>query len=152
MRNIFFLLVFVLLIGCMASMNNKIGKLKCSDCVEKIQFEIKRMFNADSVIIYTKKLKEERFFPEIYCPVVLIYNASTKTLDFKKLPIDRYKEFESTLKIEEQLKNEGLPIAQEVIKVCDMSKFNDLIIEYLKTDEKGKPLYRFICHYNELLK
>lgn len=136
----------------MASTNNKLGKLKCSDDVEKIISKIKEMYNADSVFIYTKKLKEEKFFPEIYCPIVLIYNATTRTLDFKNLPTDRHKEFESSLKIEEQLKIEGLPIAQELIKKCEMSDFNDFIIEYHKTDEKGKPLYRFICHYNELLK
>ena len=45
----------------------------------------------------------------------------------------------------------GFIVAQNIIKKCDMTGFNDLIIEFLKLDDKGKPIYRFICHYKELL-
>lgn len=43
------------------------------------------------------------------------------------------------------------PIAELVIKECNPNEFNDLILEFIKKDAQGKPMYRFICHYNELL-
>ena len=131
--------------------SNKLGTLCCSEDIDTIKAEIRNIYKADSVIIYTKKIKEEIYFPEIHCPVVLIYNATTNILDFKSLPTSHYQRFENFEQIENELKQEGLPIAHDLIEKCDMSDFNDFIIEFLKQSDEGKPIYRFICHYKELL-
>ena|ERR1035437_4629006 len=154
MKNKFLILLgFNIIIGCMASSNkNKLNNLTCSEDVKTILSLIKKNYSADSVAIYIKNVKEELYFSEIKSPVVEIYNSTTKTLDFKSLPITHYQRFNDFEQIEDSLKLEGLPIALELTKRCDMSEFNDLILEFLKTDNEGKTLYRFICHYKELLK
>lgn len=153
MKNIIFILsCSTLIVGCMVSSKNKQTELKCSVSIDTISTEIRNLFNADSVTIYVKKLKEEVYFTEINCPVVLIYNATTNILDLKKLPTHQYQGFDSFLAINDQLTLEGQPIARELIQKCDMAGFNDLIIEFIKKGDDGKPLYRFICHYKDLLK
>jgi hypothetical protein len=82
----------------------------------------------------------------------LVYNATTNVLDFKTLPTTHYQRFENFEQIEGDLKKEGIVVAQKIVDECDMTEFNDLIIEFLKLDDNGKPIYRFICHYKELLK
>ena len=151
MKNaIFFLLCSILIIGCMASSSNKQIELKCSVDIGIIESEIKEMFKADSVVIYAKKLKEEVYFPELNCPVVVIWNATTNTLNFKEIPSDQTR-FDNYSQIEDGLKKEGLPIAKKLIKECEMSDYNDLIIEFHEKHQEGKVGHRFICHYKELL-
>jgi hypothetical protein len=136
----------------MVSSENKQAELKCIVSIDTMSAEIRNLFNADSVTIYSKKIKEEVYFNEINCPVVLIYNATTNILNFKTLPTSHYQRFENFEQIENDLKNEGIVIARSIIDKCNMTEFNDLIIEFLKLDDDGKPLYRFICHYKDLLK
>jgi len=136
----------------MASSKNKQAELKCTVSIDTMRTEIRNLFNADSVTIYSKQIKEEVYFSEINCPVVLIYNATTNVLDFKTLPSSHYQRFENFEQIENDLKNEGFIVAQSIIDKCNMTEFNDLIIEFLKLDDNGKLIYRFICHYKELLK
>jgi hypothetical protein len=136
----------------MASSKNKQAELKCTVSIDTMSTEIRNLFNADSVTIYSKQIKEEVYFSEINCPVVLIYNATTNVIDFKTLPSSHYQRFENFEQIENDLKNEGFIVAQSIIDKCNMTQFNDLIIEFLKLDDNGKPIYRFICHYKELLK
>lgn len=132
--------------------SNKQEELKCcSVSPEEMSVEICNRFAADSVVIYSKSLQEELYFDVIKSPVVAIYNATTNTLDFKKLPTSYYGLIEDREEIEAGLKDEGIVVAQDIMNKCDMTKFNDLIIEFLKLDDKGEPLYRFICHYDELL-
>ncbi len=149
---VFVLLCSLLMIACKASSRNKQTELKCSVDIGIIESEIKEMFKADSVDIYAKKLKEEVYFTEIHSPIVLIYNATTNVLNFKTLPITHYQRFDNFEQIENELKQEGFIVAQSIIDKCNMTEFNDLIIEFLKLDDNGKPIYRFICHYKELLK
>lgn len=136
----------------MASSKNKQAELKCTVEIDSIKNEIQNLYNSDSVKIYSKNIKEEVYFTEINSPVVLIYNATTNVLDFKTLPTSHYQRFDNFEQVEAGLKKEGLVIAQSIISKCDMTEFNDLIIEFLKLDDEGKPIYRFICHYKELLK
>lgn len=131
---------------------NKRGEIKCLVHLDTIKSEIQDVFKADSVKFYSKLLKEEMYFTEINCPVVVIYNATTNVLDFKSLPITHYQRFDNFEQIENELKQEGLIVAQKIINQCEMAEFNDLIIEFIKLDYQGKPIYRFICHYQELLK
>ena len=136
----------------MASSKNIEEELKCSISIDTLSSEIRNLFNADSVSIYSKKIKEEMYLSEINCPVVMIYNATTNILDFKTLPTSHYQRFENFEQIENDLKKEGFIVAQSIIDKCNMTRYNDLIIEFLKKDDNGKPIYRFICHYKELLK
>jgi hypothetical protein len=148
---LFFIFGTVLILGFMACSNKKAEALCCSEDIDTIKAEIKSKFNADSVIIYTKRLREEIYFPEMHFPIVVIRNATTNVLDFKTLPTTHYQGFNSFLQIENELRQEALPIAQNLINKCDMSKFNNLIIEFHKLNNEGKPMYRFICHYKDLL-
>jgi len=136
----------------MVSTKKKQAELKCTVSIDTMSCEIRNIFNADSVTIYSKKINEEVYFSEINCPVVLIYNATTNILDFKTLPSSHYQRFENFEQIENDLKNEGFIVAQSIIDRCNMTEFNDLIIEFLKLDDNGEPIYRFICHYKELVK
>jgi hypothetical protein len=150
-KAIFILLCSTLIVGCMASLKNEQGELKCSVPIYTIKDEIREIYNADSVKIYSRRLKEEIYFTEITCLVVLVYNAKTDVLDFKTLPTTYYQRFDNFEQIENELKKEGIIVAQNIIKKCDITGFNDLIIEFIKLDDKGKPIYRFTCHYKELL-
>ncbi len=153
MKNIIIILSFsTLIVGCMVSTKKKQAELKCTVSIDTMSCEIRNIFNADSVTIYSKKINEEVYFSEINCPVVLIYNATTNILDFKTLPSSHYQRFENFEQIENDLKNEGFIVAQSIIDRCNMTEFNDLIIEFLKLDDNGEPIYRFICHYKELVK
>ncbi len=136
----------------MASSENKQAALKCTLSIDTLSTEIRNLFNADSVTIYYMKIKEEVYFNEINGPVILIYNATTNALNFKMLPTSHYQRFENFEQIENDLKNEGIMVAQSIIDKCKTTEFNDLIIEFIKLDDNGKPTYRFICHYKELLK
>ena len=119
--------------------------------MDSLKKEIVNHFKADSVFIYTKKLKEEIYFPELSGPIILIYNATTRILDFKSLPTDYYQRLDNSIEIEDSLTQEAEPIADILLKTCDLSEFNDLIIEFIKKDKYGDSAYRFICHYNHLL-
>jgi len=153
MKRTILVLVFglIFIIGCMSSSNSKSELLCCSEDIDSIKAEIKNTYKADSVVLYTKKINEEIYFSEINCPVILIYNATTNVLDFKTLPTSYYQRFEDFEQIENELKKEGIPTALGLIKRCNMSEFNDLIIEFIKKGDDEKTLYRFICHYKELL-
>lgn len=152
MKNIIFILLCsILIVGCMVSSRNNQTELKCSVDIEIIESEIKEMFKADSVVIYARRLKEEVFFPELKSPVVVIWNATTNILDFKKIPSEQTR-FDNYSQIEDGLKKEGLPIAKKIMKECEMSDYNDLIIEFHEKHQEGKVGHRFICHYKELFK
>lgn len=153
MRNGLIIILFSsLLTGCSLFLNNKEEELKCcSVSVDEMSIEICNKFDADSVIIYSKTLQEELYFDVIKCPVVLIYNATTNTLDFKTLTTSYYQRIEDWEIVEAGLKNEGLVVAQDLMNKCDMTEFNDLIIQFIKLNDQGEPAYRFFCHYDELL-
>lgn len=146
------ILCSTIIIGIIASLNDKPIELIFSVPIDTIKSEIRDRYNADSVIIYSKRIKEEIYFQEIICPVVLVYNATTDVLDFKSLPTTDYQRIDNFEQIENGLRQEGLFAAQTIIENCDMKEFNDLIIEFLKIDDNGKPIYQFICHYKDLLK
>lgn len=153
MKNIIFILVCsIFIIGCMISSRNKQVELKCTVEIDSIKYDIQNRYNADSVKIYSRRIKEEVYLSEINCPIVLVYNGTANALDFKTLPTSHYQRFDNFEKIESNLEKEGTVIAHNIINKCDMTKFNDLIIEFIKLDDEGKPMYRFICHYKELLK
>ena len=120
--------------------------LKCS-CEEELKDTIKQMFDADSVLLYSKRLREEPYFPEIRAITVCIINGTTNTLDFKTLPI-KYQGFDNYSQIEDGLKKEAEIIAHLLFEKCDTEKFNDIIIMFFKYDSDGKPYYQFICHYD----
>lgn len=144
---LFLLAAFMLLqIG-----RTRVKKLKCCEDIEILKENIKSVTNADTVIIYTKRLREEIFFPIIRSPVIIIENATTNTLDFKTLPIDKHKDFGSSLQVNDMLQSEAEYIAKMVVQNCNMKSYNDLIIEFIKRDDFGNPMYRFICHYADLL-
>lgn len=147
---VFFAFCLMFIIGCMVSLKNNQTELNCSRDIAEFEQEIKDVFQADSVNIYLKTLREEIYFPEINSPVIVIWNATTNVLDFKEIP-DEQTRFENYRMIEEELKKEGLPFAKEIISACDMSNYNDLIIEFHEKYQEGKVGHRFICHYKELL-
>ncbi len=151
MKNIFMLVCSILMVGCIASSESKQTELKCSADIEIIESEIKELFKADSVVIYVKSVQEEVYFPELHSPVVVIWNATTSVLDFKKIPPEQTR-FDNYSEIEDALKQEGFPIANKLIKECKMTNYNDLIIEFREKYQEGKFGDRFICHYRELLK
>lgn len=136
--------------GCVSNTTPPL-ELNCSVDIEILKENIKSITNADTVLIYTKNLREEMYFPEIRCPVIIIENATTKTLDFKILPIDKYRRFDNFSQIEDMLWDEAEPLARMISGNCDMGVFNDLIIEFIKRDYSGHPMYHFICHYDELI-
>jgi len=139
--------LFLLRLGC-----TRVKKLRCNVDIEILKENIKSITNADTVIIYTKRLREEIYFTEIRTPVIIIENATTKTLDFKALPIDKYQRFDGDYHdIETSLKKEGYIIAKQIINNCDTANFNDIIIEFFKRDSSGEPMYHFIFHYDEFL-
>jgi len=148
MRKFFFVTTIFLFmaIGC-----KEPHKLKCSINIESLKEDIKTITNADTVLIYTKGLQEERHFSKIKAPVIVIENATMKSLDFKKLSIDEYQIDDNGYDLDQELKIEGYVIAKQLIDHCDMTNFNDLIIEFIKRDTFGEPMYRFICHYDEFI-
>ena len=123
-------------------------ELNCSVDLEILKENIKSITHADSVNIYTKRYGYCR---EIRSPVIEIENATMRTLDFKALPIDKYQRDDNGYDLDQGLKIEGYVIANLLIDHCDMSKFNDLIIEFTKRDNSGEPMYHFICHYDEFI-
>lgn len=145
----YIILVYIsIYIAC--SCVSTISNLNCEIPIDNFKSEFKEKFKADSIVIYNKKLKEELYLPAIHCPVVLVINPTTKILDFKSLP-DQYVAIGDYEKTEYQLKMEALPIVLKITKNCDMSNYNDFIVEFFKINSKGKPSYRYICHYRELL-
>jgi hypothetical protein len=152
MKKIFFFLIYncIQLSACMET-NNEIS-LKCTNNIKSIEQRVKEKYYADSVVICIKSLREEIYLPSSRCLVVNIYNATTNTLDFKKLPIDEYKSFNDFQNIEDALKTEGGEIAKLFINNCDLSCIDGFIIEFKKKDNKGGDMYRFICHYDEMMK
>lgn len=129
--------------GCKKSI-----ELNCSVDIEILKENIRSITNADSVKIYTKRYG---YFREIRCLVIIIENATTKTLDFKTLPIDDFQLYNDGYDLDQKLKTEGYVIAKLIIDHCDVNKFNDLIIEFIKRDSYRKPMYRFIFHYDEFI-
>jgi hypothetical protein len=104
------------------------------------------MFDADTVLLYSYRLREEIYFPEIRAITLCIVNGTTKTLDFKTLP-ERYQRFDNYSQIEDGLKADGDEVARLLYEKCNSKEFNDIIIEFLKYDAEGEPNYRFINHY-----
>lgn len=148
----FVFLYSLIFLGCV-SPSNQLGEgLKCSFDVDTIRADIQNTFGADSVVMYLKRIKEEAYFSEVLSPIVLVYNADTEVLNFKALPSTYYQRFDNFEEIENKLKQEAMPVANTIDKYCDTDVFNDVIIEFLKLDDQGEPIYRFICHYEELLK
>jgi hypothetical protein len=150
MKRIIFILSALFLILMFIGCEKRPLELKCSIDIEILKENIKLITNADTVLIYTKRLKEEIYFPELRFPVIVIENATTQTLDFKTLPMDKYKDIGCFEEIEKKLKEEGLVWAKSIIDNCDMSNFNDLIIEFIKRSNSNYPMYHFICHYSDL--
>lgn len=146
---VFFALCLMLISGCMVSLNNQ-TELNCSVDIEEFEREIKDIFQADSVNIYLRTLREEIYFSEINSPVIVIWNVTINILDFKEIT-DEQTRFENYRHIEDELKKEGLPFAKRIVSACDMSNYNDLIIEFHGKYQEGKVGHRFICHYKELL-
>lgn len=141
------LFLFMITMGC----RNTPPRLSCTIDIEVLKESIKTMTNADTVLIYTKILREDICFSRIITPVIIIENATTQTLDFKTLSIAEYQRFDNFNEINNELKREAYTIAMQVIDNCDMNNFNDLIIEFIKKDILGEPMYRFICHYDEFI-
>ncbi len=82
---------------------------------------------------------------------IFVYNPTTHILNFKELNVDEPIRFDNYDEIENALKEDGKKFAEEIIQSCNLSKFNDLIIEYNKPDIKGNLHYRFINHYEEFM-
>jgi len=144
---LFLLLAFVLFrIGY-----TRVKKIRCNVKIESIKQKIKSESCADSIQIYTVRIKEEPYFPAIKCPVVEINNPTMEILDFKPLSTVHFQRFDNFTEINARLKIEGKKYALQLINNCKMNAYNDLIIEFNKYDAKGRPRYRFICHYDELI-
>ena len=136
--------IVIMIFGC-----KKPPELNCSVDIEILKESIKSITNADSVKIYTKRYG---YFYEIKCPIIIIENATMKSLDFKQLTTDKYQKLgDDFYDIEAGLKIEGYSFAKQIIDNCDMNKFNDIIIEFIKRDKSGEAMYRFICHYDEFI-
>jgi hypothetical protein len=144
---------FVLTIGALIFILGCIPeppRLKCTSELQKFENIIKEEFKADSVRIKSIVLKEEIYFPTLISPLVSIYNPETETLNFKSLSENEYSRFENFQEIEESLKVEAEPIARMISESCEMGKFNDLLIEFAKTNNREKYQYRFISHFEYL--
>ena len=126
-------------------------RLNCSVDIENIKQKIISETDADSIRIYTVKVKEEIYFPTIKAPVIEIINPTMEILDFKLLPTENFERFDNFTEISDRLKIEGKKYALLLLNYCKMNVYNDLIIEFNKYDDNEKPCYRFICHYDELL-
>ncbi len=151
MKNTIYLILIMFFTTSCMFVKRPATPLVCTEDIELLKSRIKEELKADSVIIYTKRIQEEVYFPEIHAPIIIICNPTTNVLDFKKLPIDHFVRLDSLDQIEDNLRKETTSIAQELINICDMSEFNDLIVEYHKKDIEGNARYRFIYHYNDLL-
>ncbi len=150
MKKVFFLVMILFFaVGCTTPLNDKFGELRFSERISEIKSEIKQMYNADSVVLYTKERRVT--FSKEYSLVVLIYNAKTRTLDFKGLPMEYRQKFDNKKQIENSLRDEALPVVMDLIRRCGSYELDNLVVEYRKADEEGRPLYRFICCYDDLL-
>jgi hypothetical protein len=77
-----------------------------------------------------------------------------KSLDFKLLPTDKYQEIggvESYHEINDALKIEGYVFAKQLVDNCNLRGFHSLVVDFIKRDSLGYPMYHFISLYNELL-
>jgi len=81
-----------------------------------------------------------------------IYNPETETLNFKLLDEYEYSRFENYEQIEKSLKLEAEPIAKLISESCEMTKFNDILIEFAKSNNREKYRYSFISHFENFTK
>lgn len=121
-------------------------KLVCHE-IDIIKNTIKNNYSADEVEITSRVFKEEIYFDKIKSVYVTVYNATTETLDFKSLPIDKYERFENYQEIEDGLENEGKRILDLIRENCDLENFNEVIVVFGKRGKNDPLLYDFIVHY-----
>jgi hypothetical protein len=144
---LFSLMIFLLLqIGC-----TRIKKLNCNIDIEILKENIKYEMNADIVQVYTQTHRVEWWLREIRCPVIIIENATTKTLDFKTLSVDEYQLDDDGYDLDQGLRIDGYVIAKQIIESCDMTGYNDFMIEFIKKNDLGEPMYSFKYHYDEFI-
>ena len=148
MKSIFGVILIAFALGACKS---KPPELNCSFNQSNFINEIKSEFDADSVKLVSQVLKEEIYFPELISIRVIIDNATISILDFKQLDTDTPVRFDNFEEIENKLKEEGEKYAIIIAENCETSNFNDIIIEFGKTDKNGRFAYRFIGHYKELI-
>jgi len=152
MKKLYIILFLLMALLLMQIRCSKVKKLKCNVDIENIKQEIISETHADSVRIYTARIKEEIYFPTIKTPIIEIINPTMEVLDFKVLSTENFQRFDNFEEINDKLKIEGKKYALQLINRCKMNVYNNLIIEFNKHDASGNPCYRFICHYDELLK
>lgn len=148
MRKYFFcFVVFVLCMGC--GLFRKPLKLVCYCEEEHLKDTIQQMFDADSILIYTKLLREELYMPEIRAIVVCVVNGTTDMLDFRTLT-KMNQRFENYTQIENSLQQEAKKVALLLFEKCNTKEFNDIIVEFFKYGDDGIPNYRFVTHHYDL--
>ena len=145
------LIKFLTLLFLLVSCKSNPPKLDCTFNQESFIESIQNYFNADSVKITTSILQEEIYFSKLVTVRIFVSNPTTHILNFKELNVDEPIRFDNYDEIENALKEDGKKFAEEIIQSCNLSKFNDLIIEYNKPDIKGNLHYRFINHYEEFM-
>lgn len=149
MKSIFVYIIFISVIFLHSCGNSHNKPIECSFNLLDFEKEIRDLYVADSVTIQAIVIKEEVFFPTWRPIRICIYNPTTQTFDFKNFPEIHYGN-ENYSSIESLLTMEGLPIAQKIIKSCDVTEFNDMVIEYRKFYNDSNML-RYICHYDLLI-
>jgi hypothetical protein len=120
-------------------------KVSCNFDQSAFTSEIKQDFKADSVKMYSQILQEEIYFPKLKSIVIEIYNGTTPILDFKKIDDTLY--YGYNVEIEHKLKEYGEKYAERISQNCNMSKFNDIMIIFEKSNKKGEFSKTFINHY-----
>lgn len=139
----------LLLSGC-GNLSRDVGN-SCHFNVQNLEDSIKRIYDADSVVIYVRSIQEELYFPRIKGPAVVIFNPNTKVINFKALSNVDYKDFNID-SVEEQLRLEGFPIAAHLASNCNLNEFNEIIVEYKKIAFNGIDMYRYIVYYGDSFK
>lgn len=142
------LIELVLLFGGCKSGNPEI---KCdfnqNDFVREIQDEL----SADSIMMSSVSLKEEVYFPALTAIRLIIDNATTPIYDFKNYNLgipDRFDDYET---MNNKFKEFGKKYALRIFNDCDIREFNDILIDFGKTDKRGNFNSIFICHYSDIL-
>lgn len=143
------ILIFLFILAACAGCQPELA-INCPEEITYIKSLIDNKYNSDSVSIHVKRIKEEIYFPSLNCVIITIYNPTTKVIDFKKSLSDE--EYVTEEYISWQLKEESMPLAIHFAENCNLSdEFNDIIIEFVKTDTDNKSIHRFITHYPEVL-
>ena len=147
MKEILIVTVIILCVIFLASCSKgKPVDLKCMS-IKKIENLALEMYNADEIIIESKWLKEEIYFKGLSCFYITIVNGKTQALNFKELPADKYRRFDNYEEIENQLKQEGLPIVNKIKSECDLKKFDQIVVVFAKEKSDGTLFYRFGNRY-----